>query len=237
MTVAPEAGTQDGRALLEKCSLFSGLEAETRRQLSGLAHRRAYAARDVIFHLGSPGQSMMAVIKGTVRITVPSPQGKEIVLADLPTGAVFGEIALLDGRERTADAVALTNCELMVLERRDVLPLLERHSTICLRLLEVLCDRLRGADERITDIAFFELPVRLAKVLLRTAVKSTKRGPGDPAAKVSLSQRELGSMIGATREAVNRCLQQWQRREIVRLKEGWIMILAPEALEEIAGLA
>jgi CRP/FNR family cyclic AMP-dependent transcriptional regulator len=177
---------------------------------------------------------MMAVVTGTVRIVATSPQGKEIVLGDLKAGEVFGEIALLDGGERSADAVALTNCELVALERRDLMAALQRNPEACLRLLEVVCKRLRETDERITEIAFFELPVRLAKVLLRTAVAAGASRAANP--KVALSQRELGNMIGGTRESVNRCLRDWQRRGIIRLAKGWIILEDSAALTELAGL-
>jgi CRP/FNR family cyclic AMP-dependent transcriptional regulator len=178
---------------------------------------------------------MMAVVTGTVRIVAPSPQGKEIVLGELKAGEVFGEIALLDGGERSADAVALTNCELVALERRDLMAALQRNPEACLRLLEVVCKRLRETDERITEIAFFELPVRLAKVLLRTTVHAAGSArAANP--KVALSQRELGNMIGGTRESVNRCLRGWQRRGIIRLAKGWIILENPAALTEIAEL-
>ncbi len=222
--------------LLDRCALFHVLDDTTKRQLAARAQRRRYDVGDVIFRVGAPGDIMMAVITGTVRIVATSPQGKEIVLGDLKAGEVFGEIALLDGGERSADAVALTNCELVALERRDLLAALQRNPEACLRLLEVVCKRLRETDERITEIAFFELPVRLAKVLLRIAVR-----PGTGAAraanpKVALSQRELGNMIGGTRESVNRCLRDWQRRGIIRLAKGWIILEDSAALTELAGL-
>jgi CRP-like cAMP-binding protein len=219
-------------SLLDRCALFHVLDDATKRQLAARAQRRRYAVNEVIFRVGSPGDIMMAVVTGTVRIVATSPHGKEIVLGDLKAGEVFGEIALLDGGERSADAVALTNCELVALERRDMMAALQRSPEACLRLLEVLSRRLRETDERITEIAFFELPVRLAKVLLRTAVQpAAATRSGQP--KVALSQRELGNMIGGTRESVNRCLRDWQRRGILELKDRWTIILKPEALREL----
>lgn len=196
------------------------------RLLAGRAHRRRFTAGEVIFRVASPGQSMMAVLAGTVRITAPSSDGKEIVLADLASGEVFGEMALLDGRERSADAAALTNCDLLVLERRDMLAVLERHPAVAIKLLEVLCERLRRTDEQIGEIAFLGLPMRLAKALLRLAGNA-------PRAKLALSQRELGAMIGGTRESVNRCLREWNRRGVIQLEEGWIIIRDAAALEEL----
>jgi CRP/FNR family cyclic AMP-dependent transcriptional regulator len=229
-----DPSADDGRRLLQACGLFRGLDDETRRQLVSRTHRRRHAAGDVIFRIGSPGQSMIAVLTGTVRVTVPSSQGKEIVLAELGAGEVCGEIALLDGKERTADAIALTNCDLIVLERRDMLTFIEQHPEVAMKLLAVLCERLRQTDEQIAEIAFLELPVRLAKALLRATRGSPRPAGSKQEVKLSLSQRALASMIGGTRESVNRCLRDWHRRGIIRLKEGWIIIAEPEALGEIA---
>ena len=150
-------------------------------------------------------------------------------MADLPAGELLGEVALLDGKERSADATALTKCELVVLERRDVVAFLEKRPDVCLKLLELMCARLRKSDQRMSDIAFLELSVRLAKVLL------DRTGRAGAKAKLSLSQAELASMIHATRENVNRCLRNWQRQGIVDLDERWIVILQREALGAIAG--
>jgi CRP/FNR family transcriptional regulator, cyclic AMP receptor protein len=227
---------EDALRMLERCAVFRALEVDARRQLAAHAQRRRFAAGDLIYQSGSAGQSMMAVVTGTVRISAHSPQGKEIILADLPPGEVVGEIAVLDGGQRSADAHALTNCEVLVLERRDVLPFLEQHPQACLKLLELVCQRLRNTDQWITDIAFAEVPMRLAKVLLAAVAAQGRRADGRPP-RLSFSQRELGSMVGATRESVNRCLQQWQREGIVQLKEGWIVILGEPGLREIAELA
>jgi CRP/FNR family transcriptional regulator, cyclic AMP receptor protein len=173
------------------------------------------------------------VLTGSVRISIPSPHGKQIVLADLPAGEIFGEIALLDGRGRSADATALTNCDLVVLSRRDVLPILKQHPDVSLTLLEVVCRRLRDADERMADILFFNAPVRLAKIILRGAATRREACVADATLKVALSQGELGNMAGVRRERVNHCLREWQRRGIVEIKDGWIVVLQPSMLEEL----
>ncbi len=226
MPNAPESTRDDASRLLRRCALFAGLDEATVRSLAAHAHRRRFAAGEIVFRIGAPGQSMMAVLTGTVRISAPSPDGKEIVLADLGAGEVFGEMALLDGKERSADAAALTNCDLLVLERRDMLGYIERHPLIAIKLLEVLCERLRRTDQQIGEIAFLGLPTRLAKALLRL-------GGGAPQAKLALSQRELGTMIGGTRESVNRCLREWHRRGFIQLDEGWIIIRDAAALETL----
>src|SRR5947208_1820949 len=163
------AAIEDARRLLADCILFRGLVRNDRDAVVARARLRHFAAGETIFLMGSPGDSMMAVLSGQVRISVPSPEGREIVLAILQPGEVFGEIALLDGKERTADARAMTGCDLAVLERRDVMEFLERQPNAWPRLVEVLCGRLRASDLHMAELAMQPLPVRLAKVLLRMA--------------------------------------------------------------------
>jgi CRP/FNR family transcriptional regulator, cyclic AMP receptor protein len=225
-TVTPERA----RKLLEKCTLFKALNEQERRDLAAHAQPRTFVANEPIFHVGEPGSGMMGVVVGTVRISQPTPKGREIILADLPAGELFGEIAMLDGKPRSASAAALTNCEVLVLDRRDVLPFLERNPIACLNLMQLLCARIRRSDERMAEIAFFDLPARLAKALLRYPAPA--HGPQ----KLSLSQRELAEMSGSTRENVNRCLREWQRRGILELKDRWTIILKPEALRAIEEL-
>jgi CRP-like cAMP-binding protein len=217
-----------GRKLLEQSALFAGMDERSRRELVALAVPRNFGVGEPICRLGDVGLSMMAVVTGTVRITLPMPKGKEIILADLPAGELFGEIAMLDGKPRSADATALTKCELLVLERRHVIPFLEQNPPVCLKLMEMLCARIRHSDERMADIAFFDLPTRLAKVLLNYPAKTRDD------TRLSLSQRELAEMAGGTRENVNRCLRDWQRRGIVESKGGWTIIRKADELRRLA---
>ncbi len=226
-----ELTAERARKLLGQCALFRALDERERHELAAHAQPRSFAAGESICHVGEPGHSMMGVVVGSVRISLPTRKDREVILADLPAGEWFGEIALLDGKPRSANATALTNCELLVLERRDVLPFLERSPTACLNLMQLLCGRIRRSDERMSEIAFFDLPARLARALLRYPAQ----GRGPP--KLSLSQSELAEMSGATRENVNRCLREWQRRGILQLKNRWTIILKPEALQALEELS
>jgi CRP/FNR family transcriptional regulator, cyclic AMP receptor protein len=173
------------------------------------------------------------VLRGSVRISVNSVDGRGIVLAILHPGEVFGEIALLDGKDRTADAVAMTACSIAVLARRDILDFLERYPAGWSYVVSVLCDRLRKTDEHLAEVALLQIPVRLAKALLRVMAD-------DPQAKLHkvyrmrLLQRELGELIGVTRESVNKCLHSWQRDGILLIEKGQITITDREALEALA---
>jgi len=227
------SASERGRKLLEKCALFGALDQKARREIVSYAQPRSFAVGQPICRIGDPGDSMMAVIVGTVRISLPTVKGKEIILADLQAGELFGEIALLDGKARSANATAHTKCELMVLDRRDLVPFLERNPSASLRLMEMLCARIRRSDERMSDIAFLDLPARLAKTLLQYPAPINSAGT----IKLSLSQSELAAMAGATRENVNRCLREWQRRGILELRDRWTIIRQPEALRNLLKLA
>ena len=168
--------------------------------------------------MGSLHDSMMAIINGEVKISMASPDGKEVVLAILRAGEVFGEIAMLDGKPRSADVEALTECSLAVLGRRDVLAALGGNQAAWLGLIEVLCSRLRQTDDHLVEVALLGLPVRLAKVLLRMIDERGNRAKIAAAADIRRSQSELANMVGAARENVNKCLQEWQRAGIIRME-------------------
>jgi len=216
------------------CFLFRGLEPTHRDALVAQARLQHFDAGQTIFLMGSPGESMMAVLNGKVRISLSSADGREVLLAVLQEGEVFGEIAMLDGKERTADARAATPCDLAILERRDALNFLEKNPKACLRLIEVFCQRMRLTDERIAEIAMLQLPARLAKAFLRIIYEKPDSRSRGPLPAIRLSQRELGGLIGATRERVNKCLREWQRRGIVRIEDGRITVLNQRRLEEVA---
>lgn len=236
MRVVGRTGDSDARHGLGECGLFQELEPDERNALFARVRIRSYKAGETIFLMGSAGDSLMAVLSGGVRISVPSPDGKEIVLALIQPREVFGEIALLDGRERTADARAMDECTLAVLERRDVLSFLERHPKVWPKLVEVLCSRLRNTDQHIAEIALLQLPARLAKTLLRLV--DLQGGAANTAPrKIQLSQRELGNICGASRESINKCLRAWQRRGIVQIDESRVTLANRTALEELAELA
>lgn len=222
---------EQGRRLLENCFLFRTLTPEEKGKLLLRAHARRYAVGETIFRKGAPGNSMLALLSGEVRISAPSPDGKEVVLATIRPGEVFGEVALLDGKERTADATAVTACEITYLDRRDVLPILQQQPQLCLKLLEVLCEKLRRTTEQVEDMLFLDLPTRLAQLLLRVSESGTSAQ-----SRVRLSQRELGAMIGGTRESVNKWLSTWQRQRILRVDKGGIFLLDKSALAELAGM-
>jgi CRP/FNR family cyclic AMP-dependent transcriptional regulator len=227
-------GLEEARHLLSNCVLFRGLKPEERNAIVNRTRTRTLKSGETVFSMGSPGDHMMAVLSGTIRISVPAPDGKELLLAILQPGEVFGELAVLDGKERSADAVADSPCTLAILDRRDILSFLEQHPAAWLKLVSVLCERLRRADQQLAEVALLQLPERLAKAILRITTNEVKpkTSPGNPI--IQFSQRELASMVGGTRESVNKCLAAWQRDGIVQMSGGKITISNMPALKFIS---
>jgi CRP-like cAMP-binding protein len=159
----------DARRLLGNCSLFRGLAPEELEALIAYVVVCNYQAGATIFLMGAPGDSLMTVLSGSVGISVSAPDGREIRLATFGEGEFFGEIALFDGKRRSATATAITACQLAVLQRRDLLAFLDRQPAIWPKIVEALCGRLRLTDQQIAEVALLPLPVRLAKVLVRVA--------------------------------------------------------------------
>jgi CRP/FNR family cyclic AMP-dependent transcriptional regulator len=224
----------DRKAILLKHALFAHLTGDELDQLLTHAHVVHVRHGKAIFLKASPGTGMMAVLKGRVRISAPSIDGREIVFNMIEEGEVFGEIALLDGKDRTADAVAQTDCELLVIERRSFVPFLKNNPEVALRLLAVLCERLRRTTEQVEDMLFLDLPSRLAKKLLNLASTAGERTPAGLRIATRLSQRELGSMVGMSRESINKQLRHWQNDGIVGVDDGFIVLKDEDAMKDLA---
>jgi len=222
--------------LLGRQFLFDQLAPAELDRLMAFARVVQFPAGATIFTQGSPGDSLMAVLEGEVSITAPSEEGREVVFNVLEPGETFGEVALLDGKERTADAVAHTNCRLLVIDRRDFMPFLNAHPQIALRLLPTLCAQIRRMSEHVQDALFLDQPARLAKKLLSLAAVSGQATPQGTRIRQRLSQRELGNLLGMPRETVNRQLRSWQADALIALDRGAITVKNETALRRIAHL-
>ena len=227
----PAERTRDRLSLLRNHPLFQDLAGSVIEHLGSYMKTRKVPRGATIFTKGDPGTGLMGVLTGSVKVSVASAEGKDIVLNIFREGEVFGEIALLDGRPRTADATAMSDCELIVIERRDFVPFLSGHPDVTIKFIEILCSRLRRTSEQVQDVTFLNLPTRLAKALLQ--LTSSDQG-GAPGRKVAITQREISQMIGRSRESTNKQLRAWVKRGWVRLERGGVSVVAPDKLAAIA---
>jgi CRP/FNR family cyclic AMP-dependent transcriptional regulator len=217
----------DERAILRDHYLFANLSPQHIDRLSACMVSKTVERGTNIWAKGEPGTSLCAVGAGTVKISVPTMDGKDAVLNLLGEGAIIGEIALLDGKPRTANATAVTDCELFVIERQDFLTLMLEEPAIGLKSIETLCSKLRRTTEQAEEIIFLNLPSRLARALMRLLGAGNERW-------ISLSHEDLANIVGVTREKVTKQLRIWHDEKWVRLERDGVMILAADRLAAIA---
>ncbi len=220
------------KELLSKNRLLGQLEPEMMEELLTLSRIERFAPKDVIFQKGDPGDKLYAIASGRVGITTISEDGKEIFLNILDAGEVFGEIALLDGKERTAGAIAMETTELLVVHRADFLPFLDRNPKLCLRLMTVLCERIRWTSDIIEDTIFLDIPHRLVKRLLTLVKQYGESTDTGIRINIKLSQENLGQMLGVTRESVNKGIRLLEGKGIIIYKEGYIIVTNIVSLEK-----
>ncbi|HEY6984223.1 Crp/Fnr family transcriptional regulator [Reyranella sp.] len=202
-------------------------DAETRELLKH-AHVRRFAAEDIVFRKDDPGDGLYGVLAGRIVVTVESTEGKELILNMFGPGEFFGEIALLDGKGRTATAATREPSELLFLSRADFLPFLRQRHEAAVRIIAFLCERLRRTTGMVEDSAFLNVSTRLAKQL--AALAGTGKSP--PIA-IRLSQEELAQTLGVSREIVSRQLAVWREAGVVELGRGRIVVRDAKALDRI----
>ena len=229
--VLPRVPAVDKRSVFAQQELFADIDPRELEKLAAYARPQHFRRGQTIFRKGDPGHSMMAVLTGTVKMVVPSSNGRELVLNLIHAGEAFGELALLDGRDRSTDAVAVTDADVLVLERREFVPFLLSHPPVALKLLEVLAHKVRRTSEQVEDVVFLDLPARLAKTLLRLA--SNGHDPARRGAVVSITQKSLGQMVGTSRESVNKQLQTWESRNWIAVAKGTVTLLEVDAMSEL----
>jgi len=222
------------RELLARLPLFAGLAPREIEALAAVTRSQAVAARAELFHKGDAGTQVYAVVAGTLKVVTSSDEGDDVVLNLLGPGAVIGEVAVLCHAARSASVVALTDCELLAIERRDLLAFLRSHPDASLALMSTLAERLRHLSELVEDTLFLNLPVRLAKKLVELGRSHGQRTPEGLRIDLKLSQGEWGDLVGATRESINKQLRAWGEAGLVRLDRGYLVIPRPERLAAIA---
>lgn len=230
----PEAEAK--RAALLASPLFEAMQPEEVEAVLQMATERRVRRGQMIVQKGDEGSAMMAVLRGRVRISAVSADGKEVTLNVIDPGDIFGELSLLDGKPRSADAVAIEDTLLLVLERRHLLPFLNSRPELMLRLLAVMCERLRRTSVALEEIALFELPVRLARVLAQLADDYGRPSAAGTRIDFKLSQRDLSTLVASSRESVNKQLRAWRKEGLLDLDAGYIVLRHPTALREMLEL-
>ena len=212
--------------ILKMNPMFADLGADELQRISGLCHTQQLGIGETLFQKGDAGDALYGVRRGQIRIETGASDGSRLTLNFMGPGDLFGEVAVLDGESRTADATAGEPSELFVLRREDFLAFLEREPKVAIKIIMLLCQRIRWQSERMEESVLQPLPVRLARRLCALA--------SDFGSEVHISQEQLGVFVGAARESVNRQLQLWRKDGILDLQRGRILLQNMTKLTAVA---
>ena len=199
----------------KQVSFFADLSEEEILALSSATKRRTFRSGEVIFHRDDPGQVLYMIKEGKVKICIISPDGQEVSLTVFGKGEYFGEFALLDGLPRSTDAVALEKVECYTLQRSDFLNAILKNPKIAILVLEALSKRLRTTNQMVEDLIFLDVYGRVAKKLLELADTHGVKTEEGVLIDVRLTQQELASMVGASRESVNKVLGYFTDKDFI----------------------
>ncbi|MBL4619719.1 MAG: Crp/Fnr family transcriptional regulator [Marinicaulis sp.] len=218
---------------LKKNPFFQELDEKTFNTLLQSTQPKVLKARQTIFHEGDPGGSMLMILSGKIKISTIAANGKECVLAFFGIGDVIGEITLLDGGARTATAQAMEPSRILELTRNQFMSILESNPQIALKVIDILCRRLRATSRMVEDSTLLAAAPRLARTLLRLSRSHGIETDGGTLIDLPMSQSMLGAHAGLLRESVNRQLRAWEAKEILKRGDNKITILKIDVLHEL----
>jgi CRP/FNR family transcriptional regulator, cyclic AMP receptor protein len=211
---------------IAQVSLFAGLDRESLGELARIVRLRSFAAGEIIFHREDPGDVMYLIRTGKVRVFVTSADGQIATLALISTGECVGELALLDGKPRSASAVALEDVSALAMRRGDFLAAVRRYPSIAIQIMGVLSTRLRLTDELVEDLIFLDVYGRVAKKLLELAeLHGVPAEDGGILIEMRLTQGDLAAMVGSTRETVNKVMGYFLDHQMVSTEKRKVKIL------------
>lgn len=216
------------RAALSGNYLFEGLPAAVIDRAQSVARTRRFVAGSTIFSQGDKDGNLYCVVSGRVRIGASGVGGREVFFNVLEGGDTFGEIAVIDGEERTATATAMKESVLMMFARDSFLDLVRREPDLALNLMKLLCKRVRWTSQLAEESVLLSAPARLAKRLLVLA--AVHGSPVDDSMELRISQADLASFLGISRQFVNRHLQEWRQQGWIAIGRSRISVRDPEAL-------
>lgn len=218
--------------LIKQIPLFKGLEDGDARDLAAATRLMSLKPGQPLFHKGDEGTALYILRKGTIKIVLPSRIGDEIIVTILSDGEYFGEMALLDGEPRSADAIAIDASQVVILRRNDFLLFLQSNLNAMKSILALLSRRLRSTDEMLEDTCFLSVSVRLAKKLVELAASHGSQAADKTIhIELTLTQKELGDMIGATRESINKELRTLREKGLIKKEGNNIRILDMDGLK------
>lgn len=227
--------SNDPNTMLRGVPFLSSVDEATLTRLAQHLRRRTFRRNEVIFHRGDPAGALHIIRSGRVKVTLPSEEGEETVLALFRSGDVFGDMGALDGGPRSATITAVEPTETLVLLREDLLSCARDFPDLALALLETVIARLRRTDGLLEDAYFLDLDTRLARRLIELSETHGRAVPDGIEVDFPLTQSDIAGMLGVTRVSINRQLAVYQDAGLVRLNRGSFTLLRPDVLRRRAG--
>ena len=205
---------------IRRCHLFSGADATSHAALAQASRKVRLRRGGTLFVQGDEPDGLYMVLSGLIRIWISDAEGRELTLALLEPGEVFGEIALLDGLPRSANATAIEASECLLTPAAAFSEVLGQDHQLAIHLIELLCEMLRRNNEAIGAFAFLGLDGRLAQKLLELAMAHAVQEDGAARFTRRFSQTDLAQMLGVSREAVNKRLSIFAHDGLVVQSDG-----------------
>ena len=207
----------DATDTLGDVPLFSGLRPSELRLIAGHVRKHRFRGETTVLHCEHPGGALYVILSGRVKVHNVTLEGKEVFIAALAAGDLFGELSLLDGRGRSADVTTLESTEVLVLTREAMLECIHQSPQIAINLLAKLAGRIRLANEINQANTTLDAPGRAAKQLLVLARQHGVKTPEGMQIGIRLTQSDFASLIGTTRETANKILNEFRSL-------GWLAI-------------
>ena len=217
-------------AILPEGTLFAACRADELTDLLALSSRHDMKKGQTLLLQGDPGDQLLILLSGNAKVTMVAQNGREITLDYADPGTMLGEIAVLNGGGRSASVIALSAGTYLRLTRAAFEAFVERQPGVAWRLLKELARRLRQTNDTVESDRAFTSGPRLARFLQRLTLSSNPDGR----LRLDLSQTELGSFAGMSRENINRQLSAWADAGVIALEHGQIRVLDSQFLSEIA---
>lgn len=221
--------------MAERFDFLSAVGADARAALMAAATRREYPRDTALFHGGDDGGTLLVLVAGEVKITLPSPRGRDTILGFSGPGELLGEISAVDGGPRSATATALEPVEALGIPRAVFADLLARDPTVARALLGVLAARLREADRQRAEQAGYDVLGRVARRLVELTERFGTAGPAGMEITLPITQEELAGWAGASREATSKALQSLRALGWVQTRRRRLVVRDLEALRRHAG--
>jgi CRP/FNR family cyclic AMP-dependent transcriptional regulator len=219
-----QTNSMERLTLLRSLPLFEGLDDKTLSRLADDSRQRRFRAGEIICYQGDPGATCHIILRGRVRIFLAGEDGRELSVRIMRPGEIFGEMALLEGLPRSANVEALEETQTLELHHDVLLDCLRESPALALNLLKALSSRLRSSTMEAEELASLTVVERLTRQLQKLAEWSGMPVEGGVRIMVPLTQQELATLIGASRESVNRALVRLRSQGKVRLEKGWIVL-------------